>query len=55
VQLDQTTLRIYKKKTSSQPKYTRVLTPGEYRLVVPVVEANPAFFTFEIVAADPNS
>jgi hypothetical protein len=32
-----------------------VLTPGEYRLVVPVVEANPAFFTFEIVPTDPNS
>jgi len=38
-------------RKSSAAKNTRVLAPGEWRVVVPVVEANPTFYSFELCEA----
>lgn len=49
--LDASVLHIFKTKKSSSAKHTRVLTPGEFRVMVPVVEANPTYYSFELSEA----
>ncbi len=48
-------LMVFKARTSSEPKYKRNLLPGEWKVVLPLVESNNTYYAFDLVSTRPPS
>jgi len=56
VTIESNSLSIFKNKRATQAKHFKPLTPGSCRVIVPIIESNSSYFSFQLAPSpDPKA